>query len=316
MSDMSDTVLNKEMTVLDFYDVDRTEDQELAVAIDKSSIEVQKVYNKLKHTIPKLTELGWQADIVPLKLSHNGVYWSDYPYDYLKEKHGDTYGDKPGIYFVVYLDESGENVNLNKDILGTFDHMNVEMKKKVLTLFYKEMPKNFEWDGNNNKVMTIKYSSNDSIEQAPQAQQVNFDNLRSDDTYPQLSIHFDMKIDLFKIESIDDLNVMKDLKNVLEGMQHHISYGLHDIELEINSVDEEYVYELYNKINGVLDKYENINDKNEKISVTSMTYYVNGNDIWYDLLDKKKKGKRSRGRIKGTKTRKNKEFVDKYKNFS
>jgi hypothetical protein len=88
-------------------------------------------------------------------MSEKGIYWLDFADDYLKEKHGEKYFDKPYMYFTFFLDKEGKHLNSNKNITVNYSEMKKEMKDKVLNILCKELSGNFEWNGNNDKSIII-----------------------------------------------------------------------------------------------------------------------------------------------------------------
>lgn len=274
--DSSKTKLTPErkvLSVLDFYDVLQVNDAQLETVTNRSSDNIRNIYKIIKkNIIPQLDKLGWSTDIVPLPLSKKGIYWTDYPYDYLKEKHGEKWFNRPSMYFIIYMNKDGQSLNLNRNIKINFSHMNKDMKIKIINLFQNTLSDNYEWSGDNNDVMTIYY--------LPKTiKKIDISKLKSEDIFPQLSFGIDVKKDLFDI-NIDDLNVIKDIKRHIKKFKYNVEYGQNDIYIKIFGVNESKVFKLYNDIMNA------INIKDNQVTNYYAYYYLDGNK-YYELKKKK-----------------------------
>lgn len=272
---------NGMLTMAGFYGIKEVTDEQLANVVTNTGLDVDMIYNKLKTIIiPEVQKLGFSSDIVPLPYSSQDCYWSDYPHSYLIKKHGENFFDNPNnITFIIYLDEEGQNINLEKDVNISFSELDKEMKKKILTLFYKELPNHYEWSGDNNQAMRIHYTGRD-------IPKLDFDLLRSQDTYPQLDIHITMVEHGLIDRGIKQLLVMQELDKLIGTLKSDFSYGDWDIELKINLVFENEIEDLYNSIALILEKYKTKDksvDKTERVKKYSATYYYDGANILYDL---------------------------------
>ena len=269
------------LSISGFYGIKEVNDEQLANVVKNTGEEVSMIYNKLMNTIiPEIRKLGFTSDIVPLPYSSQGCYWSDYPNSYLTKKHGKNYFDnEKDITFIIYLDEEGQNINLSRDVNISFSNMNKETKKTILTLFYQELPNHYEWSGDNNQAMHIYYEGKN-------IPKLDFDLLRSQDTYPQLSMHINMVEDGLIDRGIKQLLVMQDLDKIINTLKSDFSYGDWDIELTINLVSEKEIEDLYDTIANILDKYKT-KDKNiakiERVKNYSATYYYDGVNVLYKL---------------------------------
>ena len=228
------------LTLEEFYGINVVTNEQLDIIMNNSAI-----YNKIKTTIiPELINLGFCPDIVPLPISDQGIYWSDYPNSFFNKK-----GTDPDIFFTIYLDQEGKNVNVNKGIAISYDTLKKETKIKVLTLFNKELPNNYEWTGDNHSIMYIHYTER-------QINKVNFDCLRDDDFYPKLSIDIYMKTKDLLDKDIKELSVMKDLEKVTGSLLSDYEYGCSDIGLSIRCVNANQIEELYTEIENILEKHK------------------------------------------------------------
>ena len=70
----------------------------------QTSDEVRDVYKNILSIIPLVRNLGFNVDIVPLPLSNDGIYWSDYADTYLDDKYKKKFFDKEVMYFKKKLD--------------------------------------------------------------------------------------------------------------------------------------------------------------------------------------------------------------------
>ena len=99
-----------------------------------------------------------QFFIVPLTLSKNEIYWTDYAHSYIKEIYGDTNVDylrKQHMIMTIYLDKSGE-LNMNRNISLNFQ-LSMMNQVKVENILRRELKDHFKWDGNSNYLMEIRY---------------------------------------------------------------------------------------------------------------------------------------------------------------
>lgn len=209
------------------------------------------LFAQIKKVIRDLEEnLDTAAEIVPLPYSSQNCYWSDYPSTYLKKKRGDGFFDQSFIYFVVYMDVTGTTLNLNRNIAVNFSGFKVEMKKKVLDCFYTNLPMHYEWSGDNNEVMTIYY---EPFLEPPV--RVDYETLKSNDTYPKMNIMIKMKKKGLIDRGIYNLSVVKELQQLLlmkNPYKTDISYGNSDIELEIRCVPKKDFEELFRQIECII----------------------------------------------------------------
>ena len=149
----------KKLSTLNGFGIVPVDSSKLEKVIKKSSNNVQKIYTIIKNKIiPGLEKLGLVADIVPLPLSNQGVYWTDYPSNYLKEKHGDNWFNNHWLYFIIYLDKTGQSLGTYQDIKIHYLSMNGSTKIKVIKLFKDALRDKYKWNGNNNTAMTIYYT--------------------------------------------------------------------------------------------------------------------------------------------------------------
>jgi hypothetical protein len=116
------------------------------------------IYDKIKkNIIPELNKLGIETYIVPLPLSKNGHYFTDYASEYIKEVYNKDMIERlniKDIYFVFYLTNDGKKLNKDKIVANYTPFGN--KKKNVIEIFKKYLGNKFDWDGSNTKVIIIK----------------------------------------------------------------------------------------------------------------------------------------------------------------
>ncbi len=298
---MTDTAevaeLPDKLSVLDFYDIVKVTENDLVEVISQSSQEIISLYSKIKKAIHQIRQLGWLVDLIPLPISENGVYWSDFADDYLREKHGKDYYDKDGMYLTFYLDKEGKHLNPNKEIIINYSQMKKETKEKVLTIFYKELPNNFEWSGSNNNAMFIHYAEGNYPK-------IEFSKLKDNDTFPQLSFHIHTMCE--ELDDMTDLDVYTELEPLFKNRDHDFSYGCGDIEIEIFGVDDKEAYNLYMQIDTILNKYQDKKIKKHERVKHFSAYFYSDDGTEYVLV-------KSKYMRKNKKDLTMKDFSEKYK---
>ena len=289
--DLKNNLSGGQFSLTDFYQTEYVDDKKLKEIIDKSLPNVQNIYTKIvENILPKLETLGLSADIVPLPLSKNDKYWTDYPYDYFKEKHDKEWFTKPFLYFVIYINKEGNALNLNRDISINFYKMDKNMKIKVINLFENTLPNNYEWTGKNYNTMKIYYESKD-------IKKIDTSKLKSEDEFPLLTISLNVKVNLFEVD-IYKLPVIENILTCTKGFDNQLEYGQDDAYLRLLGVEENKIYKIYSCI------LNEINDKNNQVVSYSAYYFIN-NDEYYEL-------KNPKGFIKDKHAYSYKDFVKKY----
>jgi hypothetical protein len=116
------------------------------------------VYDKIKkNIIPELNKLGIETYIVPLPLSKNGHYFTDYASEYIREVYNKDMIERlniKDIYFVFYLSHDGKK--LGRDYIKANFAPFGNKKKDVIEIFKKYLGNKFDWDGSNTKAIIIK----------------------------------------------------------------------------------------------------------------------------------------------------------------
>ena len=126
------------------------------------------IYDKIKkNIIPELNKLGIETYIVPLPLSKNGHYFTDYASEYIHEVYNKDMIERlniKDIYFVFYLTNDGKKLNTDDPFRAStrVDEILVNYtpfgnkKKNVIEIFKKYLGNKFDWDGSNTKAIIIK----------------------------------------------------------------------------------------------------------------------------------------------------------------
>jgi len=246
---------DQEMSILDFYNVVQVDDVMLEQIVQNSPHDVKKIYTTIKNTIiPKLTEFGWNTDIVALPLSSNDYYFSRYCDDYLTEKYSYSWlCEQDSIYFIFYLDKEGKSINIHQRVKVVFTVMDVDTKIKMIKLFSNHLKEYYEWNGSNMHSMFIHYESQSNIED------VNLNKLRSDDKFPYLSIRIDVNINLLEIKDIELIDKIQDIIDEY-GYKFLFEYSIHDLEFSVFNIDTDNISELCNCIVNIV-AYDKIVDK-------------------------------------------------------
>ena len=116
------------------------------------------IYDKIKkNIIPELNKLGIEAYIIPLPLSKNGHYFTDYAPEYIKEVYNKDMIERLNIkdlYFLFKLTHDGKKLNTDEILVNYTPFGN--KKKNVIEIFKKYLGNKFEWDGSNTKAIIIK----------------------------------------------------------------------------------------------------------------------------------------------------------------
>lgn len=93
--------------------------------------------------------------IVPLPLSSNDIYWSDFSNSYLKQYYDENYQDSSFILITIYLHKNLD-INLNKPPMIQYSLM-LDQQQFVMDKFIDFLPYNYCWDGNDKSCMYLFY---------------------------------------------------------------------------------------------------------------------------------------------------------------
>jgi hypothetical protein len=194
----------------------------------KSEKIVEIIIDKL---IPKIKKNNIEAYLVPLPFSSQGLYWTDFPPDYIKQYYKSNL-EKEYLYFIVYLNHDMTfNYDRNVAIHYEINKNNIE---KIQNIFYQEIPNNYIWNGNIHNIMEISYQPIKNNSKS---------KIDNSSDYPNfyLSIYLNLKkkepnlLNLgFDIKDIEELKSIKSKFNDLSWGMDDISnafYGIKDFKI-------------------------------------------------------------------------------------
>ena len=155
--------------------------------------------NLYKNIIPKIKKLKIEFYIVPLPLSYDNIWWTDYTSEYLNLFYGDYY-NKSFISMEVRLNKD-LTINYNQRIYLSYN-LNKEQLKIISDLFSNELPYNYLWSGKTSHYMFIDYKKSKT--------KYKVKKITDPKIYPSLSVSIivDLKSDkkLNKLENDDIFN--------------------------------------------------------------------------------------------------------------
>ncbi len=198
--------------------------------ITKNAV-IKKVIDKI---MPEIKANQINFFVIPLALSDNGVYWTDYAHSYLTEFYGGDYDKDDFIQMTIYL-ENDLSINYEREILISYE-LDIKKQQIVYDIFAKYLPYNYVWSGNQLEVMRIEYNKRNKkapnrkikqIEYYPQAQiYIYLDSKKKDSKN-----FFDTKTPILAKELLDLKKIKSNFDDVSYGMGdlHIIYYGIKDI---------------------------------------------------------------------------------------
>ena len=142
--------LNKKISLTTFYDIDVIKPKKLNDYINNNNL-LKKIKDKI---IPELKKQKINFYFVPLP-TKDGRYWIDFPNSYINEFYDNNYLDKNFVYLVIYM-KKNLTLNLKKPFVLNYN-LNLEQKQIVFDIFYKHLPFNYEWSGNDSDAMVINH---------------------------------------------------------------------------------------------------------------------------------------------------------------
>lgn len=273
VSDKQDGLVS--LSVLDFYDVTPIDDTEFKNVCKKSNQLVRDTINNMNDFVKAIKKMGMLAHVIPLALSSNGIYWSDYPGDYLSEIYGpEWYETKKGyMYFTVYMNQTGTEINDKEDISVSFSDMNAATKKTIFDLLNKYLKDRYSWSGRNTDRIRIHYVKSKGAK-------IDLTTLKDNDAYPWLNINlnFPKTMDLFKSP-----HIVMDLQNILIKLMKidndtigcYESYGMTDVMYDFNGVETK----LYKKYISNVVRYLDDLIKSKTITRYNINFYIDKNTI-------------------------------------
>jgi hypothetical protein len=238
---------------------------------------IPKDFNKLKSEniikiiidklIPNITKNEIEAYLVPLPISSNGIYWSDYPPDYIKEYYNSSLKEEY-LYFIVYLNDD-KTINYNRNIAINY-YIEPSNLEKIQNIFYNELPNHFIWKGNIHSIMEISYQpiKNNTKSKI---------DISSD--YP--NFYVSIKLNLKKNEpdllnlviNFNDINEFKLLKSKFNDLE----WGMDDISFIFHGIKDFKKFEKTMK-NIIKNKKITISKNEYDIKKINISGYLNETD--------------------------------------
>ena len=151
-------VLKDSFSHLDLYDIPKIKQNDWKKWLENKNSSTKKIIEKLINLKKDLRKINIFLEFVGLPLSSNGIYWMDYPTDWLNEKY-DIYNDdnsKNGyIVFIIKLDTDFHMVD-EKEIYAHHTGITHSKKKDFIELMTKTFKDLFLWEGKQNKSIMIE----------------------------------------------------------------------------------------------------------------------------------------------------------------
>ena len=204
----------------DFYNFKPVSEQQLSICM-KENNETLFIHTKITEIINELSNIDITSCFVALPMDKNGLYWSDYPTDYIQENYNIT---ENYMCFIVYLNKKGNKIKKPYIVIQR-DFDRLEKMIKVIEIIQTHLKDYFVWSGSSHDTMKIYFTK-----QETQPDIV----LKEDDSYPMYTL---------SIQTDDVINLMKDyeyfhqiydkIKELLNVDIKDFSYGIDDIEITV-----------------------------------------------------------------------------------
>ncbi|VBB18025.1 hypothetical protein YASMINEVIRUS_488 [Yasminevirus sp. GU-2018] len=248
----------KKLSALDLYDVVHVDTTEFRNIVNGSSNRVRKTLEGLGKVFSELSKLPKLTHIIPLPISSGGVYWMDYPGDYLSNIYGDDWYNREGgyLYATVCMNVTGTSIEEDREISISYSHMDASQKKKVINAFEKYLKGQYKWTGRNTERIFVPY-------ERQKTKPIDLSSLKDDDEYPMLMITIDLPKKDMTMDDVGKLAVKTSdaLSEIIKscGADLYImeEYGIRDIFLEINGISTEIYDKCIKKIEKYLTKKQN-----------------------------------------------------------
>jgi hypothetical protein len=186
--------------------------------------------------IPEINKLKIKTFIVPLPLSYNNIYWTDFPPDYIKETYNEYLYNINYIYFTFFMNYGGTEINLNKNIKIHFSNFNKEIKIKIIDIFEKYLFGYYIWNGSNNTIMEIMFNKNNNIKYIDKLL------IKNEDKYPSLFISIYSNIDFDENKNISN-KLIKFVEKTFVNYDLIWEVNSYNIFFTINSFDDKKIIE-------------------------------------------------------------------------
>ena len=246
-------------SVLDFYDVKQMTLTQLEKVINNKT-KTKNIYNKIKtKLIPALQDAVTNVCVVPLPFSDGGVFWSDYPLDYARDKCKQDDLDNFATV-VFYLDNKGNEIVTQNGIKISYSHLSIDGKKKIINVLNKELDGYYDWNGKNTDVIIINFDEG-------LYKQIDIKKLKQDDIYPSIQINIYMVKSKTNDDAPELYNELYDkMKKQFKNSSIDGGYSYSDIDLVVYTVDPK----TYTKHVTELKK---LIKNNKKVNKFSIVYY-------------------------------------------
>ena len=159
-------------STLDLYDIARISEKQFDKVVKKSNKNIQSTIKNIQKLVADLRKNGTYVEIIPLPLSKNGIYWSDYADDFMSEKYGNAWYDN-FIYFTIYMNEKGDKIE-SRNIGVSYSNLMKDGKIRLIKLLDKHLPSKYDWNGSNNRKIMISYEK-------VRTEKINLKTLKDDD---------------------------------------------------------------------------------------------------------------------------------------
>lgn len=142
-----------------FFGFKVVSEKQLAKIISKDS-NISKIYKILiKKIIPAIKKFGIDTYIIPLPLSKDDKYWSDYASAYINYTYDKEFMDSNKVHFTFYLNHDGNTINQERPIRINYNFDDKLLINIVSAIVGKFINEYFQWDSANN-IMEISYEKN------------------------------------------------------------------------------------------------------------------------------------------------------------
>lgn len=206
----------------------------------------------LKNIIPTIKKLKVEFYIIPLPISDNNIWWTDYAHAYLNMFYGEEYYEKNFISMEVRLNHD-LTINYNQRISLEYN-LNKDQLKTISDLFSNQLPYNYSWSGKTSQLMFIDYQKSKT--------KYKVKKITDPKIFPLLyvSIDVDLKSDkkLNKSEDdviFDNLNPFADFSNFAQLFKKiSKKYEIHESGYDIANPKFRFKFNFSFTIYGIEDK--------------------------------------------------------------
>ena len=225
--------------------------------------------------IPKVKKNKINFYFIPLVLSDNGIYWTDYAHSYLNEFYGKKYLDSNFIQLTVYMNNNLK-LNYDRDILIDYQ-LSLDQQQIIYDIFSEYLPYNYDWDGNQLKVMKISYQKN--------KKKITKKKIKNTNRYPMTYIKIYVKEEknlpnFFDVDprNAKELSILKEIEKKAKLID--IDYGSNDIGLTIYGFND---LKLLKQLVNSIKKSNKLSFEKDLFSLElkkiKALFYKNANDV-------------------------------------